>query len=97
MSEVAEFNFVSEMPRVETRRSLLQQIKDFWKETDGGAIPIPLAAKMLNKDPKTITRWVDKGKVRAFKAGKQILVQIDDLEKMLDEPRDVGGRPKKAS
>lgn len=52
---------------------------------------------MLNKDPKTITRWVDKGKVRAFKAGKQILVQIDDLEKMLDEPRDVGGRPKKAS
>ena len=95
MSEVAEFNFVSEMPRKETRRSLLQQIKDFWKETDGGAIPIPLAAKMLNKDHKTIQRWVEKGKVRAFKAGKQTLVQIDDLEKMLDEPRDVGGRPKK--
>ena len=97
MPDVAEFDFVSSMPRKETRRGLIQQIRDFWRETDGGAIPIPLAAKMLNVDPVTVRRWVEQGKVRAFKAGKQALVQIDDLEAMLDAPKDVGGRPKKAS
>ena len=96
MSDVAEFDFVSAMPRKETRRGLIQQIRDFWKQTDGGAIPVPLAAKMLRVDPNTIHNWVKKGKVRAFKAGKQTLVQIDDLEAMLDAPKDLGGRPKKA-
>ena len=97
MPEVAEFDFVSSMPRKETRRGLIQQIRDFWRETGGGAIPIPLAAKMLNVSPSSVHRWVEQGKVRAFKAGKQALVNIDDLEAMLDAPKDVGGRPKKAS
>lgn len=95
MSEVAEFNFVSEMPQKETRRTLIQQIKQFWKETDGGAIPIPLAAKMLQVNRSTIDNWIQKDKVRYFTYGKQTLVQIDDLERMLDSPKDKGGRPKK--
>ena len=95
MSEVAEFNFVSEMPQKETRRTLIQQIKQFWKETDGGAIPIPLAAKMLQVNRSTIDNWIEKDKVRYFRYGKQTLVQIDDLERMLDSPKDKGGRPKK--
>ena len=96
MSEVAEFDFVSEVPRKETRRGLIQQIRDFWKQTDGGAIPIPLASKMLQVDQATVHNWVKKGKVRSFAYGKQKLVQIDDLEAMLDAPKDRGGRPKKA-
>ena len=92
---VTEFDFVNSLPQKKTRKGLIAQVRQFWADTDGGAIPIPLAAKMVNRDPMTIRRWVEKGKLRAFKYGKQVLVQIDDLERLLDEPVDVGGRPKK--
>ena len=52
---------------------------------------------MIQRDPETIRNWVKKGKLRAFRYGKQVLVNIDDLESLLDEPTDVGGRPKKLS
>ena len=97
MSEaIKEFDFVSSLPQKKTRKGLIAQVREFWKETDGGAIPIPLASKMVQRDAETIRRWVQKGKLRAFKYGKQVLVNIDDLERLLDEPKDVGGRPKKA-
>lgn len=96
MSEaVTEFDFVSSLPQKKTRKGLIAQVKQFWAETDGGAVPIGLAAKMVGRSNQTITRWVDKGKLRAFKYGKQVLVQIDDLERLLDEPVDKGGRPRK--
>ncbi len=92
-----EFAFTSELPKKKTRVSLLAQVRQFWKETDGGAIPIPLAAKMIRRSPETIRNWVAKGKLRSFTFGKQVLVQIDDLEALLDEPTDKGGRPPKAT
>ena len=96
MSEaIKEFDFVSSLPQKKTRKGLIAQVRQFWQETDGGAIPIPLASKMVQRNPQTITNWVNKGKLRAFRYGKQVLVNIDDLEALLDEPRDVGGRPKK--
>lgn len=95
METATEFAFTSEMPRKKTRRSLLSQVKQFWKDTDGGAIPIPLAAKMLRMSPESIRRYVKNGKVRSFTFGKQVLVQIDDLEALLDLPKDKGGRPPK--
>ena len=97
MPEVCEFDFVSEMPQKKTRVGLLGQIKEFFNETEGGAIPIPMAAKMTNKDRNTIDRWVKKGKLRGFKVGSQVLVNIHDLERLIDEPVDIGGRPRKAS
>ena len=97
MPEVAEFDFVSEMPRKKTRVGLFAQIKEFFNETGGGAIPIPLASKMCNRDPETIRNWVKKGKVRGFRTGSQVLVNIHDLETCLDEPRDLGGRPRKSA
>jgi len=96
MSEaVTEFDVVNSLPQKKTRKGLIAQVRAFWAETDGGAIPIPLAAKMVQRNPQTIHNWIKKGKLRAFKYGKQVLVQIDDLERLLDEPTDVGGRPKK--
>ena len=97
MPEVAEFDFVSEMPRKKTRVGLFTQIKEFFNETGGGAIPIPLASKMCNRDPETIRRWVKKGKVRGFRTGTQVLVNIHDLESCLDEAKDKGGRPRKSA
>ena len=96
MSEaIKDFDFVSSLPQKKTRKGLIAQVRAFWKETDGGAIPIPLASKMIKRDPETIRRWIQKDKLRAFRYGKQVLVNIDDLEALLDEPTDVGGRPKK--
>ena len=97
MSDCVEFDFVSEMPQKKTRVGLLGQIKEFFNETEGGAIPIPLASKMVSRDPETIRRWVKKGKLRAFRTGSQVLVNIHDLENLIEEPVDVGGRPRKAS
>ena len=96
MSEaIKEFDFVSSLPQKKTRKGLIAQVREFWKETDGGAIPIPLASKMVQRNPQTIHNWINNGKLRALKYGKQVLVNIDDLERLLDEPKDVGGRPKK--
>ena len=95
MSEVLEFGFTSEMPRKKTKVGLLGQIKEFWKATDGGAIPVPLAAKILNVTPETVVNWIKKGKVRGHKFNKTLLVSVDDVEAMLDAPKDLGGRPKK--
>ena len=98
MSEaITEFDFVSSLPQKKTRKGLIAQVREFWKETEGGAIPIPLASKMVQRNPQTIHNWIKKGKLRAFRYGKQVLVNIDDLEALLDEPTDVGGRPKKHS
>jgi hypothetical protein len=49
---------------------------------------------MIKRNPETIRRWIEKGKVRGFKSGGTVLVNIHDLEKQLDAPKDVGGRPK---
>lgn len=96
METAPEFAFTSEMPRKKTRLGLIDSIRKFWKDTDGGAIPIALAAKILKQNPVTVHRWVEKGKLRSFRYGKQVLVNIDDVERLLDEPVDKGGRPPKA-
>jgi hypothetical protein len=96
MSEVLEFGFASEMPRKKTKVGLLGQIKEFWQATDGGAIPVPLAAKILNVTPETVVNWIKKDKIRGHRFNKTLLVSVNDVEAMLDAPKDIGGRPKKA-
>lgn len=95
MSEVLEFGFTSDMPQRKTKVGLIGQIKQFWKDTDGGAIPVPLAAKILNVDSGTVVNWMNKGKLRGHRFNKTLLVSVNDVEALLDAPRDLGGRPKK--
>ena len=95
--ETAEFTFTSELPQRKTRKGFFTGIKKFFEETGGGAIPIALASKMVKRDPETIRRWVKKGKVRGFRSGSTVLVNIHDLEVCLDEAVDQGGRPKKTA
>ena len=90
-----EFSFTSELPQRKTRLGLIEQISKFFEETEGGAIPIPLASKMVRRSPETIRRWVKNGKLKAFRTGSTVLVSINDLEVLLDEPVDKGGRPRK--
>lgn len=95
LMETAEFQFTSEMPQRKTRVGFFKGIQNFFEETGGGAIPIPLASKMIKRDPETIRNWVKKGKLRSFRSGQTVLVNIHDLEGLLDEPLDKGGRPRK--
>ena len=100
MSEVAnefpaEFAFTSELPKRKTKETFIQGVKRFFKETDGGAIPVSLACKILKCSDVTLYRWIEKGKIRGHKFNKTVLVSVADVEAMLDMPRDKGGRPKK--
>ena len=67
----------------------------FWKETQGGAIPVPLACKILKCSDVTIYRYIKSGKLNGYKFNKTVLVSINDVEKLLDEPKNKGGRPVK--
>ena len=95
--ETAEFTFTSDMPKRKTRQGFFGGIKAFFEDTGGGAIPIPLASKMVKRDPETIRNWVKKGKLRSFRTGSTVLVNIHDLELLLDEKVDKGGRPSKTT
>ena len=96
MSEaIKEFDFVSSLPQKKTRKGLIAQVREFWKETDGGAIPVALAAKILKCSPQGIYKYIKNGKIRGHRFNNTVLVSVRDVEALLDVPRDVGGRPKK--
>ena len=95
-TDVAEFSFLSDMPQTKTRKTLVNQVKEFFDETDGGAIPVMLATKILKVNQSTIRKYIAKGKLRGFKFNETVLVSVKDVEDVLDDPRDKGGRPRKA-
>ena len=90
-----EFGFTAELPRKKSKTGLIAQIKEFWKTTDGGAIPVALASKILKCSDVTIYRYIENGKLNGYKFNKTVLVSINDVEKLLDAPKNKGGRPLK--
>ncbi len=89
-----EFGFLADTPQRKTNAGLIAQVKRFWKETDGGAIPVALAAKILKCSPQGIYKYIKNGKIRGHRFNNTVLVSVQDVERLLDQPRDVGGRPK---
>ncbi len=53
-------------------------------------ITVPEAAARTHRDPETVRRWIRSGKLRASKVGTQHVIEEEDLEAMLEEPRSVG-------
>ncbi len=90
-----EFSFLADTPQRKTREGLIAQVKRFWKETDGGAIPVALACKILKCSNQTIYKYIKNGKLRGHRFNQTILVSVQDVERLLDEPKSLGGRPKK--
>lgn len=82
-------------------KSFISQVKEFMKETDGGAIPVSAAAVALGVSHQRIHDLIKKELdnegtgLRAKKFNKTVLVFITDIEKRLDMPKNKGGRPKK--
>lgn len=46
-------------------------------------LTVPEAARLAERDPETIRRWIRSGKLRARKIGTQHVIEEDDLEEVL--------------
>jgi excisionase family DNA binding protein len=46
-------------------------------------LTVPEAARIAERDPETIRRWIRAGKLRARKIGTQHVIEEDDLDAVL--------------
>ena len=62
-----------------------------------GYVTVAKAAELLRVSQSTLWRWIDQGKLPAFRIGqRRVLVKRDDLEKLITPAREGigGGMPK---
>lgn len=77
--------------------SFIQQVKGFWKDTDGGAVPVSMAAKLTGLSSQRVHQLIEKEVkhpgtgLRAKKWHKTVLVYIKDIEAYWDRPKNKGG------
>ena len=50
-------------------------------------LTVPEAARRAGRDPETIRRWIRAGRLRARKVGTQHIIEEEDLEAVIEEPR----------
>jgi excisionase family DNA binding protein len=48
-------------------------------------LTVPQAAKLANRNPETIRRWIRAGRLRSQKVGTQHVIDEADLDAILDE------------
>ena len=83
-----EFGFVNEFPRVKTKEGFLSEVREFFKETKGGAVPIGSAAAALGIQKRRMYRFVERGVVESVEfttpGAKQptILVPIQEIDRL---------------
>ena len=84
----ATLPFYNKLQKVERKpkESLLQQIKRFQQETDGGAIPPALAAVGLGVSRQRVHALIKRGKLRAWSFNGKPLVSVKDID-AYDEAR----------
>lgn len=94
----AEMDF---MDTVEERKpGFFKQVKQFMKETDGGAVPVSVAAVALGYSRKHVYELIkreieDPGTgLRAKKFNNTVLVFAKDIDRIADQPKAKPGRPK---
>ena len=91
------------MADVEERKpGFLKQVKGFFKETDGGAVPVSIATSALGYSRQHIYTLIKREKeepgsgLRAWKFGKTILICAKDIDRMQDEEKIKRGYQKPA-
>tara|TARA_B100000676_G_C17621605_1_gene601969 strand:- start:124 stop:432 length:309 start_codon:yes stop_codon:yes gene_type:complete len=96
--QTAEMDF---MDTVEERKpGFFNQLKQFMQETEGGAVPVSMAAKVLGYSRRhiyeLIQREIDEPGtgLRAKKFNNTILVFGRDIDRMVGEKKTKPGRPK---
>lgn len=99
-SVTQEMEFMTDVE--ERRPGFLKQVKAFFKETDGGAVPISVAKAVLGYSQATIYRLIEKEReepgtgLRAWKFNKTLLICAKDIDRIADAPRPKMGRPRKS-
>ena len=91
------------MADVEERKpGFLKQVKSFFKETDGGAVPVSVAKAALGYSHSHIYTLMAREKeeagtgLRAWKFGKTVLICAKDIDRMADEKKIQRGYQKPA-
>ena len=50
-------------------------------------ITVAEVAKRLNVTPKTVTRWIEQGKLPAFRFGKNYRIEEEELNKFIEDSK----------
>ena len=101
--QTKEFSFTSEFPRQKTKASFLDEVRDFFKETDGGAVPIGSAAAALGIPKRRLYTLITMDLVNSVQfvnpdaSQPTILVPLKEIDRLHREgiPKPKMGRPKK--
>lgn len=101
--QATEFGFVSEFPKTKTKKSFLDEVREFFAETDGGAVPLGSAAAALGVGKKRLYDLVASGHVNSVRfrnpgcSQSIILVSLAEIDRLHEEGLPVikQGRPKK--
>ena len=90
------------MTDVEERPAgFFKQVRAFFKETDGGAVPVSVARVALGYSHAQIYRLIEKEKespgtgLRAWKFNKTVLISAKDIDRLIEQPKPKIGRPRK--
>jgi hypothetical protein len=100
-----EFGFTSEFPREKTKLGFLDEVKEFFKETNGGAVPIGSAAAALGIEKRRLYHLIDYDLVHSVEfvtpncKRPTVLVPLKEIERLHNEgiPKPKMGRPKKSA
>ena len=99
-----EFGFTSEFPREKTKAGFLDEVREFFKETDGGAVPIGSAAAALGIEKRRLYDLVVMDLVNSVEfvtpncKRPTILVPLKEIERLHADgiPKPKMGRPRKS-
>jgi excisionase family DNA binding protein len=54
-------------------------------------VGVPKAAEAIGLSPWTIRQYVRRGKIRAIRIGRRVLIEPSELQRLIDEGRAKGG------
>jgi len=91
MADEPTFEFLDDVPKKEVKkRGFIDQVKDFFKVTEGGAIPQPLACKILGISRQRMHQLIQKEElhpgtgIKAYRfaaAPNTVLVSVEDVDR----------------
>ena len=100
-----EFGFTSQFPREKTKLGFLDEVKEFFKETDGGAVPVGSAAAALGIETRRLYHLIDYDLVQSVEfvtpncKRPTVLVPLKEIERLHQDgiPKPKMGRPAKSA
>ena len=99
-----EFGFTSQFPREKTKLGFLDEVKEFFNETDGGAVPVGSAAAALGIETRRLYHLIDYDLVQSVEfltpncKRPTVLVPLKEIERLHQNgiPKPKMGRPTKS-